>query len=161
MGRIGVAMEKLDAAVAGFYNGLVNLIANGNRTHRLGAVGDGLGHCDDIRRDAESIGRERFAKAPEAGDYFVEDEQYAMHIANFTKALEIALGRDEATGGAGNGLDETGGDGVGTVRVDHPLEIVGEVDAAMLTLSLLELVFLEPGVAHGCDIRHRQREDVA
>ena len=70
--------------------------------------------------------------------------------------LEVALGRHQAAGGAGDRLDEAGGDVLGAVQVDEAREVVGEV-GAVLALAAHEVVFLQVRVAHVRDAAGRGR----
>src|SRR6266550_2287280 len=101
--------------------------------HVFGAAGDrgdghasaeGLGHGDQIRRDAEMFGSEPFAGAGEAGLHFVGDEENAVLATDALQQLEIAGRRNDEAAFAENGLGDHGGDGFGSHRT---LESVFEV----------------------------------
>ena len=53
---------------------------------------------------------ERHTETPEPGDHLVHHQQDPVLVANLAQALEIALRRHQAARGAGNRLDEHGGD---------------------------------------------------
>ena len=57
-----------------------------------------------------------------------------MLVADCAQPLEVALGRDEHAGRAGDRLDDDRGDGRGVVQGDQPLQVVGEL-GAMLGLA--------------------------
>ena len=134
-------------------DGLVDAVPDGHRPHGLGPVGERLGHGHDVGNDAEGLGGEGMAQASEAADHLVEDEQNSVLVADLAEPLEIPLGRHQAARGAGDGLDEAGGDGGGPVHLAEPLQIVGQLGACN-GLALCEAVFGEPGVAHADHARH-------
>ena len=146
---IGVAVGELDEMLGAVHEGVVDLLLHEDRAHRDGAVGDALGGEHDIRRDAEIVDGEGRAEAAEAGDDLVEDQQDAVLVADLAQLLEIALGRDQHAGGAGDRLDDDRGDGRGVVQGDQALQLVGEL-GAVLGLAAREGVAGEVvGVAAG------------
>ena len=118
-----------------------------HRAHRLRAVGEALRHRHDVGRDAEALRGERLSGAAEAADDLVEHEQDAVRVADLAQSLEIALGRHEAAGRAGDRLDEARGDVLGAVQVDEAHEILGELDAVR-AFAPREEVLLEVRVPH-------------
>ncbi len=83
-----------------------------------------------------------------------------MLVADLAQPFEIALGRHQYAGRAGDRLDETGGDALRPVEVDEALEIVGQV-GALLRLPARETCVRRPGVAQMRDPRHHRAERVA
>ena len=61
-----------------------------------------------IRRHAEGLGGERGAEPSEAANDLIEHEQDTVLIADLAQALQIPLGRDQHTGGAGDRFDKAG-----------------------------------------------------
>ncbi len=99
VGGIGVAVEELDGVFRRRRgHGLVDLVAHGNSTHRLSAIGDRLGHGHDVRLDAEGRGPEGCAQAAETGDDLIEHQEQAVLVADFAQALKIALRGHQCTG---------------------------------------------------------------
>ncbi len=70
-----------------------------------------------------------------------------MRVADLAQPFQIALWRHQHAGGAGNRLDDTGGDGVGTVQTDDTLQVIGKLGTTF-GLTLAEAVLGQPGVAH-------------
>ena len=67
MAGVRVAMEELDRAFrCRAHDRVVDALGNRDGAHRLRAVGERLGHRDDVRRHAEALRREIGAGAPEA-----------------------------------------------------------------------------------------------
>ena len=158
---IGVAVGELDEVLGAVHEGVVDLLLHEDRAHRDGAVGDALGGQHDIRHDAEMIDGEGRAEAAEAGDDLVEDEQDAVLVADRAQLLEIALGRHQHAGGAGDRLDDDRGDGRGVVQGDEALKLVGEL-GAMLGLAAREGVAGEiVGVADVVDAGEQRAEHLA
>ena len=118
-----------------------------HRAHRLRAVGEALGHRHDVRRHAEALRGERLPGATEAADHLVEHEQDAVRVADLAQALQVALGRHEAAGRAGDRLDEARGDVLGAVEVHEAREVFGELDAVR-AFAPREEVLLEVRVPH-------------
>jgi hypothetical protein len=58
-----------------------------------------------------------------------EDQQDAVPVADLAQPLEITGGRQHHARGAGDGLDDHGGDGRCIVQRRESLEVVGELDA--------------------------------
>ncbi len=140
---------------------VVHLAMGEHRAAGHGAVGDALGRRHQVRRHAEEVGGERRAEAAEAGDDLVEDQENAVLVADLAQALEIALRRRQHCGRARHRLDDDGGDRLGAVQSDQPLEIVGEF-GAVLRLILGESVAGEiMGVADVVDARQMRGEGPA
>jgi len=134
VGRVGVTVGEFHGVLGRrlVHEGLVDLSAGDNGTHRDGAVGDLLGDAHQIRRHAEGVGAEHGAGATETGDDFVEDQQDVVLVADLTQAFEIAFGRRQDTCRTGHGLDDQGGDVGGVVQLDDLEHFVGQGDAALL-----------------------------
>src|SRR5262249_19639053 len=113
------------------------------------------------RRDAEIVGAERRAEAAEGGDHLIEDEQDVVPGSDRGEALEIALGRDQHAGRAGDRLDDHGGDGGGVVQGRETVKIVGKL-GAMLWLAAAEGVAGEiVRVAYVVDAREQRTKPFA
>jgi hypothetical protein len=119
-------VEQLDP-LRPLHEGLVYRLAEEYATHRHAAVGEPLGEGDHVGPHAELLRRECRARAAEAGDHFVEDEQDSMSIADLAQPLQVAARRKEHAGRAGNGLDDDRGDVGGIVQHHQPLELVGKL----------------------------------
>lgn len=83
-----------------------------DRAHRHGRVCEPFRQADQIRRDAEKRGRRGSAQTAEGCDDFVENEQDSMPVACFPQAFQVADGRREDAGGAGQWFDDDRGDRV-------------------------------------------------
>ena len=91
-----------------------------------------------VIRSGESPNRSvanHVARAPEAGDHLVEDEQHLALAADLLHAVEVALGRDQHAAGADHGLGEERGDVVGADLVDRRRERLGVVPRHLLDLG--------------------------
>ncbi len=60
-----------------------------------------------------------------------------MLLGDLAQPLEIALRRRQHAGRSGHRLDDHGGDGVGAVQIDQPLQFIGEM-RAIFRLALAE-----------------------
>src|SRR5688572_33375768 len=89
MARIRVAVEELDARLRRVHDRVVDLASHANGTHRHGAIRYALRDRHHVRRHAESLGRERGAQPAETRDYFIEDQDDAVTIADRAQLLEI------------------------------------------------------------------------
>ncbi|MNQ54777.1 hypothetical protein D3C85_688510 [compost metagenome] len=128
MAGIGVAVEELDAGGGGVIDhSLIDFAAHPDRAHRHGAIGQALGADQQVGNDAKGLGRGSPADATEAGDDLVEDQQDAMAGREFAKTLQIADRRHDHPGGARQRLDDDGGDGLGAMRPDQGLQIIGQM----------------------------------
>ncbi len=154
-------MGKLDEMLGAVHEGLVDFLLHEHRAHRDGAVGDALGGQHDIRHDAEIIEGERRAETAEAGDDLVEDEQDAVLVADRAQPLEIALGRHQHAGGAGDRLDDDGGDGRGIMQGDDALKLVGELDAVLRLAAREGVAGGVVGVADVVDAGQQRAEHLA
>ena len=125
--------------------------------HRLRAVGERLGHRDEVGRDTECLRSEIVTGAAEPGDDLVEHEQDAVRIACFADPLQIAFRRHEAAGGAGDRFDEARGDVFRAVEVHEANEIFSQFDAVHAFVTRV-VVFLDMRVAHVGDAGQRRAE---
>src|SRR5450631_4043689 len=117
-------MEELGRVLRGRLDDrAVDAVPDRDRAHRLRAIGQRLGHRDDVRQHAEGIRRERLAGAPEAADHFVEFQQYAVTVADLADALEVTLRRHDDAGRTGNRLYEHGRDALLADEVHESLQI--------------------------------------
>jgi hypothetical protein len=92
-------MEELGGSVRRFIdNGAVNAVAHRHSSHRLCAVGQRLGHRDDIGSHAERGRRKRLAGTTETANHLIEHQQDAVAVADLADSLEIPAWRDEHTG---------------------------------------------------------------
>ena len=96
--RIGIAVEQFDHVGWALHEGLVDRRAGGDGRHWHGGVGQSLCHGHQVGHDAEIIGGERIAKAPEPGNDLIEDQQDAVGVANRANLLQVALGRHQHAG---------------------------------------------------------------
>ena len=158
----GIAVEELDGLPGRrLHNGFVDGFVDRNRSHRLAAVRQRLRHRHDVGLHVEALCRERPSGSSESTDDFIEYEQYPVPVAYLPQALQVAGRRHETAGGAGDGLDETRGNGVRAVHRDDAFEIVGQVGAAVRRLSAGETVPFEPRVPHVRDPGHPDPERLA
>mmetsp|Transcript_6419 Transcript_6419/g.10979 ORF Transcript_6419/g.10979 Transcript_6419/m.10979 type:complete len:328 (-) Transcript_6419:189-1172(-) len=136
MARVSVAVEEFgQAALAAAHDGFVDVIAAGDGAHGDRAVGECLGHRDDVRLHAIALCGEGRAETSETGDNLVEDQKNAVVVADLAQTLEVALGRWQRTGGACDWLHENGCDIAATIGLGHPLQIVGQLFAVMLGMA--------------------------
>ncbi len=150
MAGVGIAVEQLDGAatlVGAVAQRVINALAAEHRAHRHDAVGDPLGHGDQVRHDVEVLGGEAAAQPAEAGDDLVEDQQDAVPVADFAQALQVALGRDQHAGGPGHRLDDDRRDGLAAMQRAQPLQIVGQVRAPLRLAARIGLLLQVEGVA--------------
>ena len=95
---------------------VVDVLAHRHRAHRLRAVGERLGHGEDVGRDIERLGSEIVPGAAQPVDHLVEHQQDAVVRAQFTHAFEVADRRGQAAGGARDRPDEHRGHILRAVR---------------------------------------------
>ncbi|CCF20123.1 protein of unknown function [Pseudorhizobium banfieldiae] len=156
--RIGVAVEELDHVLRATHEGVVDLGADENGTHRDDPVGKALGRRHDIGRDAVVLRGERRSHAAETGDDLVEDQQDAVPSADIAELLKVALRRNEDAGGAGHRFDDDGGDGRSIMQGDDALQLGGEV-ATMFGLAAGEGILARlMGVRHVVDAGEQRAE---
>jgi len=104
----------------------VHRLTDEYRTHRNGSIGQALRRRQQVRNDAKVVGSEWLPQTPEAGNYFVENEQNTVVRAKLAKSFEIAPRWNEYAGRASDGLDDDGSDRFRTMEGDKPLKIIGE-----------------------------------
>ena len=159
--RIGVAVEEFDGTFRrGVGHRVVDLVGHRDGTHRDRAVGDRLGHGDDVRLHIELLRRERGAHTAETGDHLVEDQQHAVLVTNLADLFQIADRRHQRAGGTGDGLDEDSGEGGAAKVLGDALEVHGHFGTGQ-RLALRETLLLGPGVANHRNVRKRQAEGLA
>ena len=129
MAGIGVAVEQFDQVFRPAHHGVVDIRAHRDPAHGHGRVGQPFGHRHDVGSNVETLAREGRAEAAEPGDHLVEDEQYAVAVADRAQALQIPLRRNQHAGGAGHGLDDDGGDGARAIERDQVFQRVGALGA--------------------------------
>ena len=69
--------------------------------------------------------REPLARAPEAAHDLIADQQDAVLGAELTQPLQVAVGRDNDAVGAGDGLDDDGGEVLRSLEGDDILDVTG------------------------------------
>src|ERR1700733_1281600 len=130
MRRPGISVEEFDRLFRRrVEDRLINVLANSNCAHRHAAIGDGLGHRNDVGSYMEGLCGEILPGAAEAADYLVEDQQNSMPRAYFPQPLKIAHRRHVDTGGSGDRLHDTRRDVFRSVEVDHALQVLCKLDA--------------------------------
>src|SRR5690606_20497239 len=92
-----------------------------------GGIADALGQSDQVGRDAKEFTGGVGAQAAKAGDHFVKNQQDAMLFGDGAQFFQIALGRDQYTGGAGQRFDDDGGDGRCVMQGDDPFQVIGKM----------------------------------
>ena len=105
--------------------GLEQAVRGDHRPHRCVARRHALRTGDDVRRDAVTSDRERFADAAEGADRLVGYQQHVVAIADRPHPLEVARRRREAPAGILHRLQEDRGDGVRSLELDRLLDLVG------------------------------------
>ncbi|MCY1354833.1 hypothetical protein D9M69_412270 [compost metagenome] len=132
MAGVGVAMQQLDRARRGrIDHGVVHFAAHRHGAHRHRRVVDRLGHGDQVRRHVEALGRGGRAETAEGGDHFIEDQQDAVPAGDLAQFFQVAGRRHQHAGGAGQRLDDHGGDVGRVMQREDALQLVGEVRAPL------------------------------
>ena len=122
------------------------MFAHQHRAHRHGGVGEALGERHDIGHDAETLGGEAVAEAAESGDDLVENQQDTVRTGDLAETLEIALGRQNAAGGAG--LDRQIYKGV----VHQPTSGDSKRDVAHAACDMNVRAIFLADLAHGIEV---------
>src|SRR5207249_12180813 len=78
---------------------------------------------DQVRHYPPVIHREPAPGAPESRHDLVAHHQDPVAVAQRPHALEVFVGRDEDAVGAGDGLEQEGGDRRWDLELDHLLEV--------------------------------------
>ena len=96
MRRVGVAVGEFQHVLraAAFHEGVVDVLLGHHATQGHGAIGDLLGHIQDVWRHAECGRAGVSAQTAEAGDHFIKNQQDVVGRANLTQALQIAHWRN-------------------------------------------------------------------
>ena len=145
-------------AFAGVDHGVVDLLVDRHCAHRNRAVGQGLGHGDEVGPDLETLRRKPLPGTAEAGDDFIEYQQDCVLVANLAQALEVAGRRHIHANGTGNRLNETRGYAVAAMHGDDPFQIVCQVCTMLRLAQLIALIFL-PGMTHMTDVGQPARRE--
>lgn len=128
------------------------------------AVGDALGHDQDVRAHAVVLDGEHLARAAEAGLHLVGDEQDVVLVADLAHALQVRRHHGDVAALAEDGLDEDGGR-VGRRRLaqQQQFELLDGVHAAVVGAVLAVAAAFGDGALgavgerHGEDARHQRR----
>ena len=161
MRRIGVAVGQFDDMLRAGHEGVVDGVAHQHAAHRRRTIGDALGEGQHVRQHAVTLGGKGKAEPAVAGDDLVEDQQDAVLLGDLAQPLQIALRRRQHAGRSRHRLDDHGGDGVGAVQIDQPLQLVGEM-RAIFRLALAEgLLVAVVGVGKVIDARQQRAEHLA
>ena len=97
-------------------------LADDGAAHGNVAAGDALGDGHEVGGDVPVLAGEHLAGASEAGDDFVGDEEAAVAVTDFPKHGPVVVGGDDGAVGAGDGLGDDGGDGLGALELDDILD---------------------------------------
>jgi hypothetical protein len=81
-----------------------------HRAHRHGAVGEALGAGDQVGDDAELLGAKAEPRRPKPVITSSKISRMPCLVADLAQPLEVALGGHQHAGGAGDRLDDDGGD---------------------------------------------------
>ncbi len=156
MRRIGIAVRKLHRVLRRrlVHESLVDLAAGNDRPHRNRTVGDLLGDAHQVGRHAETVSTEHRTRAAETGNHFVEYQQDIVLVANLPQALEVALRRNQHTGGPGHGLDEDGRNVGGVVQLDQLQQFVGQGNASLFRHATGIGIARQQGMGQVIDVRH-------
>jgi hypothetical protein len=98
MAGIGEPVGEFGNVVGALHEGRVNVVPHQNAPKRGCPVCHGLGEADHVGDDAVALGGEGVAKAAEARNHFVQDEEDAVGAGDFLQTLEIALRAREHAG---------------------------------------------------------------
>ena len=129
MAGVGEAVEELAAFLD---QGLGDPLADHDRGERQVAGGDALGQGHEVGPDVEELAGEPGARAPEARDHLVGDQQHVVLLADPLDLRPVGLGRDDHPAGALDRLADEGGDGLGPQLQDLVLDRLGRLAAEVL-----------------------------
>lgn len=111
VGGVGVAAEEAVFDVGDVSEALEDGIGGEDGGEGDGAGGDGFAEDEEIGGGIGLFEGEEGAGAPEAGEYFVEDEQGLVLVAPSAEGVGHFGGvRDHACGSGDEGFDDDGGD---------------------------------------------------
>ena len=136
---------------------LHHALARHERTDRGVGGGEALRGGDEVRRDAEALGCEPVAEAPEAGDHLVEAEQDAVPVAQLAHPFEVARGRHERAAAVLDRLDDDHRHRLGPGLADRPLELVQQ-EGGELLLGLVGRPVVAVRVRHVQHVRDERLE---
>ena len=126
MARVGIAVAE-DADLPGCLGDrLDDLFGHDDGTDRQIGRRERLGEAHRVRLDAEGLGPERIARAPEATDHFIGDEEDVVLLQDRLDRLEVAARRDDDATGALHGLGDERRHRVRILFQDQRLEFGGE-----------------------------------
>ncbi len=153
MGGIGIAMEEFRAVriAGGVKDSRLNFGTGGNGTHGNSAVGQCLGHGDQVRLDCECLGGESRTCSAKTGNHFIKYQQDAVFVANRAKLFEIAFGRHDGANRSGNRFDKDRSNRIAAIGLADFFKIVGQIGIGF-RLAAGEFLFFGPCVTHMHDI---------
>ena len=110
--------------------------------------------------DAPVVEPEHAPGAAEAGDHLVDDQQHAVARADVAQRREVAVVRHLDRLPERDRLGDDGGDGVGPLAQDRPLDVAGALER---TAALARAEAAAPGrrLGHVDEPRHERRERLA
>ena len=124
-GRMAGKGVNVVESCPGLSNGFSDLLGCNRGADGQIAPGETLGDGHNVRGNAPVLTGEHPSGAAEAGLDFVEDEQDAVPVAQFTHALEVSVGRKwESRVGTGDGVHDDGGDGSGPLPLQDGCQIL-------------------------------------
>ena len=95
---IGIAVEELDHMLGAGHERVMQSGGGQHRAHRDHTVGQALGAGDHVGQHVEMLSGEWAAKAAEASDHFVKDQQDAVFLSDRPQLFQIPLGRQQHAG---------------------------------------------------------------
>src|SRR5260370_22117919 len=101
MALIGEAMLQRSAAAC---DRLPHVLANQYGPERRISAGEPFAQQNNVWHDSPMLHREILAGAASARHHFVGNQENAVAVADFTDALDVAIGRRGAGSRADNGL---------------------------------------------------------
>ena len=105
-----------------------DLARDDGRPERGVAARDALRDGQDVGRDAPVVEPEHAARAAEPGDHLVDDQQRAVARADVAQRREVAVMRHLDRLPERDRLGDHGGDGVGPLAQDRPLDVAGALE---------------------------------
>ena len=82
-----------------------------------------LGETHRVGLDAEGLRTERTARAPEAADHLVRDEEDVVFLEDSLDCLKVTVGRDDHATGTLHGLGNERRHGFGVLQQDQRLQL--------------------------------------